>query len=201
MTNHVVYELAQKQWDDAEGSANLVEHFQTSANKNEAEQIVAKMVDAIEPHAVIIDLGCGPGRYAQTLSGFKTYKGYDTSENLLAVAREINEGVKGVRFVNRDLFDGADYKRPVDVALSIDTSRHYHNPLAMLEDLIDLWPAKRYLFSILHGEEDAELINGRCLATADVDLWMSMIGTVADQVDQPITGGMFVRYFVLERPA
>jgi len=200
MSDFTVYELAQQQWDNEQGSADLVEHFQTSDNKTEAEKMVAGLVANLDQHATIVDLGCGPGRYVAALPAFRTYKGYDTSDHLLTAARTANKGVKGVRFFNRDLFEGADYKRPVDVVLSIDTSRHYHYPLPMLDELVELWPARAYVFSILHGPEDTQLINGRCLATADVDAWMDG-KHIPVQIDQPISGGMFVRYIVLEREA
>jgi SAM-dependent methyltransferase len=196
--NQHVYDMAAEQWQDEEGSADLVAHFDTSDKKHEAEQMVAGLVAGLDKHTTVVDLGCGPGRYASALPTYRTYKGYDTSPHLLAAARAANKGRKGVRFFERDLFAGAPYKKAVDVVLSIDTSRHYRDPLAMLAELVELWPARCYVFSILHGPDHAELINGVCLATADVDAWMSRIGPIPVQIDQPITGGMSVRYFVLE---
>lgn len=194
-----VYDLAQAQWDSPAGCADLVEHFEHSTYKAEAERIVADMLRQL-PHGTVIDLGCGPGRYVTALDTLYTrYTGYDTSLPLLAVARAGNAERKNVEFRLWDIADGADYDAGgmPDVLLSIDTSRHYHAPLALLDRILAGWPARTYVFSILHGPDRAELINGQVTATADLERWQAALGRKTDYIDQPIEGGWSVRYLVI----
>lgn len=204
-TGMVPNPLALEQWRSTDGCRDLEEHWRQSEKKHEAESIIGEMVAGIAP-AIVVDLGCGPGRLVPYLGAFIRYYGFDISPYLLDSARRTYGGDARCAFVERDLFSGAPYvlpfgrhlRQPVDLLLSVDTSRHYPDPLGMLAKIVELWPARAYLFSVLHGPTQQELINGVVLPTAEVESGLPAIAAVRAFVDQPIPDGLVVRYAVLE---
>lgn len=195
-----VNERAQAQWQSEDGTNRLIRHFESSAEKQEAEELVAQWVADV-PHQVVVDLGCGPGRMAAVLpKTVKTYRGYDTSEHFLAVAKATFGDRKHV-FRQRDLFEGASYRKPADVLLAIGLTRHYDEPINLARVILDKWPAKHYIFDFLHHDRPREeLINGVCLNTADLLAALPDLGYIIRRQDQ-MTGNRIVTYVMLgERP-
>jgi SAM-dependent methyltransferase len=170
-------------------------------NKRALEERVGGLVAAV-PHQTVVDLGCGPGRYVTALPAFKTYRGYDISPRLLAEAERLYADRADVTFTSRSIFDGAPYKRPVDVLLSIDTSRHYRDPLGLLRYIVAHWPARHYLFSILYGETAADLLNVRHISRAELDAGVPELGRLVAEYDEDLrpSYGLNVRYVLLARP-
>lgn len=199
-----VYPLAQDQWDKVNGCAELFRHWDTSANKVEAEALVgALMASHCSGATTVADLGCGPGRYVpvcfEHLDTLRRYTGYDSSDGMIAKAEQDYGDRVGVKFAKANIFDRAPYTkrwRP-DVLLSIDTSRHYKDPLGLLDVIVDRWPARYYLFSVLYGKP-AELMNGRVVATADMEARLPQMGRVIAWQDIKLDENMSVRYVVIE---
>jgi SAM-dependent methyltransferase len=170
----------------------------------EAEDLVGALLASHVPAAkFVVDLGCGVGRYVPVvfdhLPQVKRFVGYDRADTLLTRARQTYGNRTGVRFENADIFNGAPYQkrsRP-DVLLSIDTSRHYKNPLGLLDVIVETWPARYYLFSVLYGPKDEELLNGRAVTLAATETRLNGMGNVLAWQDIH-TGGLSVRYAVIE---
>lgn len=192
------YTLALEQWNSAEGCQALEEHWQASPYKAQAEQIVAGLVAGLPQHDRIVELGCGSGRLVQHLPPFRRYLGFDLSPHLLASAREAHAADSRCTFAERNLFSGAPYKRPVDVLLCVHVARHYPHPWELLRTVVELWPSRFYVVSLLHGPERQELINGVVLATGELEAGLTTLGQVLVQAEQPTPDGLAVRYAAVE---
>lgn len=195
-----VFETAQEEWSSESGIHNLLDLWEHSEHKQAMEQLIGQMVANRPRHESIADLGCGPGRTINSLPPFKTYRGYDTSQLFLEEAVRVHGNDGHCAFQLRDLFLGAPYRKPVDVLLCIDVSRHYHDPLGLLALVIERWPAQAYLFTVLHGPEDQDLLNGRAVATATVERRLPELGMVVEAHDIAIPGfaPLVVRYVMVE---
>lgn len=199
-----VYPLAKAQWDSSNGCGALIEHWETSQGKAEAEALVGALMASHVPDAkAVFDLGCGSGRYApvciEYLPKLRKYVGYDTSKALLEAANKAHGGQSVVKFTEADIFHGAPYIarwRP-DILLSIDTSRHYKDPLGLLDVIVDKWPAKHYLFSVLYGKP-MELMNGRVVSAEDMETRLAAMGRIIAKQDVNIGDGLNVRYAIIE---
>jgi SAM-dependent methyltransferase len=204
MTTIAPYDLAYQEWTTDRGSQDLIDHWKRSQNKLEAEALIGNLLTMFCPEAKrAVDLGCGPGRFVPVVFEYLPkaikYAGYDISERLLAEALKDFGSRPGVTFEYRDIFDGAPYQgrnRP-DVLLSIDTSRHYHDPMGLLKSIIELWPAKAYVFSVLYGAP-AELINGQVIGHDDMVAGLAECGEVLGYQEITLEPGMVVRYVALK---
>lgn len=200
-----VYPLAQAQWDSSSGIDDLVHHWDTSASKVEAEELIGALLASHIPTAkTVVDLGCGVGRFVPVtfdhLPALKRYIGYDQSDTILSRARRDYGGRNGVSFEIRDIFEGAPYQkrsRP-DVLLSIDTSRHYKDPIGLLDEIVFNWPARYYLFSVLYGPKNEELLNGRAITKAEMEAGLERMGTIVAHQDLHSLPPLSVRYVVIE---
>jgi len=198
------YDLALEEWTTDTGSQNLIDHWNRSQNKREAEALVGGLLTMFCGDARrVVDLGCGPARFVpvcrEYLPKFTTYAGYDISERLLAEAIARYGGEAGITIEERDIFAGAPYtkaKRP-DVLLSIDTCRHYHEPMALLKTIVEKWPARAYLFSVLYGNP-AELINGQVVGHDEMEAGLAECGEVLGYQEIALEPGMAVRYVVVK---
>ncbi len=192
--------LAEAQWQSEEGCRDLIRLWKVDEAKHEAEEIVGKLVSALGQHESIVELGCGTGRIIPHLPEFRRYMGYDSSNLLLDEARRAFGADKRVRFAQRDLFDVPKSRRrtPVDVVICVHVARHYPEPVEVLKGAMR-WAAQGYVLSALHGPDRRELLNGVCLATAELDAFLSEAGETVETVDQPVGDGMSVRYVALRR--
>jgi SAM-dependent methyltransferase len=197
-----VFDLALQEWQTEAGVQGLLAAWNGSPEKAEAETLVGRLLAMFAGEAKsVADLGCGAGRHAPVLFEYlpklRRYTGYDSSAGLLAQARADHGDRAGVTLVERDIFDGAPYQlrhRP-DAALSIDTSRHYHDPMEFLRTLASMWPARAYCFSVLHGAP-AELINGRVVGTRQMEMGLADIGETLGFQEVELYPGASVRYVV-----
>jgi SAM-dependent methyltransferase len=198
------YDLAYAEWTTEAGSQNLINIWNAGDAKPREEAAVGGLLAMFCGDARrVVDLGCGPGRFvpvvAEYLPKASKFAGYDISERLLAEAVKDHGGKPGVTFEHRDIFEGAPYQtryRP-DVLLSIDTSRHYHDPMGLLKSVVELWPAKFYVFSVLYGSP-AELINGQVVSLAAMEQGLAECGEVLGYQEIVLEPAMAVRYVVVK---
>jgi SAM-dependent methyltransferase len=200
------YDLAYEEWTTDAGGQNLINLWNDSQNKRVAvrEALVGGLLVMFCGDARrVVDLGCGPARYVpvcrEYLPKFSSYAGYDISERMMAEAVALYGGEAGVTIEERDIFAGAPYtkaKRP-DVLLSIDTSRHYLDPMGLLKSIVKLWPARAYLFSVLYGAP-AELINGQVVGHDEMVAGLAECGEVLGYQEIALEPGMAVRYVVVK---
>jgi len=192
-----VYPLAADQWRSKQGCQDLIELFRTSQDKLAEEELVGELVASLPHHKTVVDLGCGPGRMISQLPDSVYYRGYDTSPYLLQEARRVYGQNARRKFLNRDLFAGAPYKRAVDVLLAIGLTRHYTDPVGLAAEIMSGWPAKAYVFDFLHAPKAVELINAYCMATAVFLDQLPWLGNLQAREDLPGQGDMVVSYVVL----
>lgn len=151
--------------------------------KEMVESVVAGLVH--DPEANVVDVGCGNGRYAVF---FPNYRGYDQSASMLAFAP--------TSCTQRDIWQGAPYDDVPDYVLSIDTSRHYEDPVDLLKTVMQKWPAHKYLFSILYGPEHTTGSNITVLSQTEMEQALAEMGEVTDEWDENL-GDWHVRYAVI----
>lgn len=173
-----VHPIAQQQWQDPVGCRDLVDFWSSSPDKIAGEKLVGEMVADFRAELghrlTVADLGCGAGRLVPWISEHCTqYVGYDTAPELLAYARSAYGRSHKCKFVARDVLVGAPTRAPMDLVLSIDTSRHYLQPLDMLEDIVQGWPARGHLLTVLHSPAQIALLNGVSVATLAFQAWLS----------------------------
>jgi SAM-dependent methyltransferase len=192
--------LALELWLTEQGCEQLIQLWENDAGKHEAEAIVGKLVSELPRHSMIVDLGCGNARLVACLPPFRRYVGVDFSEPLLSWACNRYGADKRVRFKLDDFVIGQPlYRQRQDVVLCVHVARHYSDPLALLRGALR-WPARYYVFSVLHGPTHQELLNGVIVATAELDAAIPQIGRLLQQIEQPGANETSVRYFSLEVP-
>lgn len=109
----------------------------------------------------VVDLGCGFGDFYDYLctSGMtpSRYTGFDISEEMLKVAKEMHSDIPGVSFINRPLFAGTE--EPYDFAVA-SGSLNYNLKIDMnlyLEDFVNVYQhrvQKGLLLNLLTTEVD-----------------------------------------------
>ena len=195
-----VFDLALQDWQSVEGCTELERYWAQSKEKREGEEIVGELAAQAGAHRRIVDLGCGTGRLIAWLPAFDRYDGYDMAPHMLELASEAYKADRRCRFTLHDADNGAPYRGTADLLISIDTSRHYHDPLGFLSMVVAKWPAQWYLFTILHGPEAQELINGQVVTTTALDAAQPGWGRVAATLEQPLAGSPWlVRYVLIEK--
>jgi SAM-dependent methyltransferase len=200
MTN-IAHPKAVEEWSTKEGTDNLIRLWDTMPTKPDTEKLIADMVERCPEHSFIVDLGCGPGRKLAVLPEHRTYRGYDVSELFIKAAIERYGNDSQHSFQVRNLFDGAPNRRPSDVLLCIDVAQHYPDPLDLLRFVSVRWPAHHYIFTILHGPERVELLNGYVVATTDLDSYLAEFGSVSESHDAPLKGfePLIMRYVRIDK--
>ncbi|MCD6290042.1 MAG: class I SAM-dependent methyltransferase [Anaerolineae bacterium] len=188
--------LALEQWQSEYGCHTLNDLWQRDEGKAEAERITGRLVANLPRHRSIIDLGCGSGRLIPTLPEFERYRGFDLSSYQIELAQARFGDDKRCRFEVYDFRQGSRYKQRQDVVVCVHVARHYDDPIGLLRQAM-VWPARYYVFSALHAPARRELLNGVCLATAELD---AVLGEwpVIEVVEQAIEDGMSVRYWSME---
>lgn len=196
--------LAEAQWLSPEGCRDLMEIWERSPTKREAELIVGRLVACLGEgnHDSVVEIGCGNGRLIDNLPAFRIYRGYDISPHLVEAATRQYRVNRRCRFAIHDLFDPPPYRRAVDVVLCVHVARHYPDPLAVLRRALE-WPARHYVMSALHGPMRTDLLNGIVLTTAELDAFLDRLPhTVLAAVEQvePSNPTWSVRYWSLRAP-
>ena len=90
---------------------------------------LAASVIARYPSPSVLDVGCGPGRVAESVidAGAATYVGIDLSPNMLALARRRLSGCESVELIEGDFF-AVDVSREFDVVLALGLFEYLDEP-------------------------------------------------------------------------
>jgi len=144
-------------WQDAARVSSTIKNWQGDAKKHAHELFLAGWIGDTNS---IADLGCGNGRMADLIK-CPVYHGFDASPIMLEYAMT-NEAVDGkatlqreVVFYSCNIFDPEglpcnDWQ--YDVALLYDVAVHQNEPTAAVLRIMELWKAKRYIFTLLYGD-------------------------------------------------
>ncbi len=161
-------------WQAASASLFGDEAWLTAAS--DAGQLVALL--GLGTEASVLDLGCGPGRYAIPLAGMGcTVTGVDRTEHYLVEARERAETAGlDVEFVEADM---REFRRPeaFDAAISMLTSFGYFedpaDDLQVLGNVLDsLKPGGLLLIDTIGKEILGRIFQARDWKRVGDELWL-----------------------------
>lgn len=167
---------AQELWNKPE---EMLAMWQGSEEKMRHELLIADWV-SLRDRPNIVDLGCGPGRFADVL-GYETYSGYDQSTPMIMAAKY--EPRPRAEFSVVDIFSfqsGKEY----DLALLIDVAYHQEAPVESVLRIINLWKAKSYLFTLLVGQEHEDLYNSTVVSYSELLTLVDALGPMAFHIER-----------------
>lgn len=98
----------------------------------------------------VVDIGCGAGRYTEQIVDCNPlkYTGYDPSMQYIHQAQLNFPNDSRIEFVCVDILNFAS-DETYDVAFCLDVINIFDKPLLVLDKLVKLWKAKRYVVSVL----------------------------------------------------
>ena len=101
----------------------------------------------LRPEDKILDLGCGPGQFAEMLKahGFKNYVGIDFSEEAI---KQASERVPDYDFHCEDIYD-YEVGEYIDVIVALEVLEHLRRVLKFLRGMPS---EKRFVFSVPNFE-------------------------------------------------
>jgi 2-polyprenyl-3-methyl-5-hydroxy-6-metoxy-1,4-benzoquinol methylase len=104
------------------------------------------MLESKDRNVSILDIGCGPGQFAQMLfdRGFKNYIGFDFSNQAISMAKERNQSMAD-RFFEANAFETELVKLDVDVYTCFEVLEHINDDLKLISRLS---PGKELLASV-----------------------------------------------------
>ena len=111
----------------------ISEHF--SLTRYKPWPLVSDFLNSLEKNSLLLDVGCGNGKYLSTNENLITF-GTDRSGNLLSIAKEKN--------VNSQCFMADSLKLPVrseffDAVISIAVIHHFSNELLRIQALKEIF--------------------------------------------------------------
>lgn len=147
-------EQAWAMWQDTARVSSTIKNWQGDARKRAHELFLAGWIGDINS---IADLGCGNGRMADLIK-CPVYHGFDASPIMLEQAMKagnIGNERREIVFYSCNIFDPGglpcnDWQ--YDVALLYDVAVHQNEPTAAALKIMELWKAKRYIFTLLYGD-------------------------------------------------
>lgn len=149
------------------------------------------------PHARVLDVGCGEGRYARALSraGMRV-TGFDLSEELLAAARARSPGLPGAPTYVRGDMRELPFHAQFDAAVSLFSSFGYFDEASddakVLEGVARaLVPGGRLLVDVANGERLR-----RMLVPASEERRGHLLVRARRRLDDTTPGGPYVRKHV-----
>lgn len=144
---------AEKLWVDP---TDLIDLWTTQTEKHKQESYIASKVGS---GGIVVDCGCGVGRYAGILQ-YEQYYGFDSSIEMVRRAKALHPNGN---FSCVDIFRFSS-DREYDTCLLIDVAYHQEDPIQSLKVIMNNWDAKRYLMTILVGPEDEQLLNSTVIS-------------------------------------
>jgi len=139
---------AQRRWSTAEGVAIVEEQWGTYPRRREIESLVQRLIADV-PKRSILDLGCGTARYSEVLGGWARYVGVDSSVPMLALAAQrLGDQLPGAsNLVTGNVLRWRTAEQ-FDLALCLEVSPHYADPLGFLRTILASFDAKHILVSV-----------------------------------------------------
>ena len=153
-------EEAKKIWGNPE---EMIQDWKESKDKKRQEMIILNIAGKVE---FLADLGCGSGRFVDVMD-FDLYHGYDQSSQMIGIAKETFADRSDVVFHCVDILKFQSDNK-YDLAISVDVAIHQDDPIEFIKRLLKIWKAKRFLFTLLCGEEAENLFNSNVCAYEDI---------------------------------
>lgn len=149
----------------------MIALWETDRNKQRHEVLISTWLYEMGGHAEsVADLGCGNGRLASLLHPNTEYFGFDTTIEMIALAKErvtSSEQLNiNVHFSLLDIFESS--MQDFDSIVLQDVAYHQTNPIGAVLRITSLWSAKRYIFSLLVGDIREELLSSVVVPFTDL---------------------------------
>ena len=129
--------------------------------RNEEEHVYDILKEHLTRNTVILDLGCGTGRYAHRLLPYKEYVGVEPWGKMVVFAREWAQisGISKYSFYQKDFRDA--WPCSPDIVLTMNVFRHFDDPLDCCRHVWNRLPlGSVWITSFLtHSESDIADIN------------------------------------------
>lgn len=110
------------QWEK-ERAKEIIQYWSKSGGKRNEEARIKGLIGKEIKGKRILDAGCGPGRYALALEGYKEYLGVDTSKSFMSEAQKRFKDKENVFFLRGDI-ENLAFSRKFDYVLCIAVIRH-----------------------------------------------------------------------------
>lgn len=160
--------------------------LERSVSKEE-EALVLQLLEGDHHGAILLDIGCGSGRYAHRLGGqYERYYGMDPWEEAVVYARRwaAKENLLHYSFHNLSVFDS--WPVEPDIIFTLNVFRHFKDPMAGYRYVYGKMPSgSTWVTSFLtHAEQPAELqVRGKYSAVIpETRMWEFINTTMAHSV-------------------
>ena len=188
-------------WRDDDKVLAMDQMWDGDERKLGIEELAANMVRSVGKRK-LLDIGCGSGRYARIIRGWRVYLGIDSAEAMIELASVLTdefpkrkiEVIRGDALAMMRAGEIAQH----DLALCIQMVQHYECPFLMAADVLANAPAKHVLITFdVHdrepgetvefkigweGEEDGSNIASRSVHRDDVAAFLRSYEVVATKV-------------------
>lgn len=123
------------------------EAYKTHWSKSRYVKLWEAVLNEIDLKAPIIDIGCGPGQFANMCAekGCVKYFGLDFSEQAIKNAKALNEGLNNLEFLKSDIFN-------VDFVIENESQ------FIMLEVMEHIEKDLEYLAKLKKGNEGKKIV-------------------------------------------
>jgi 2-polyprenyl-3-methyl-5-hydroxy-6-metoxy-1,4-benzoquinol methylase len=119
-------------WDSWNTDYRQTENVEPGSVPDIVGRVVVAATEALELESPrIVEIGCGTGWLARSLSGLGQYTGWDLSPRSVELARR---NVEGARFEVRDVHDGVQ-PASADVVVMVDTIAYFRDQDAALRNV------------------------------------------------------------------
>lgn len=147
---------AQELWADPD---ELIKLWNDLPSKPRQEQLIAGFM---KPGSVA-DLGCGIGRYVSVLNR-KQYYGFDSSTQMIRMAKLYHPDKQ---FACVDIFRFQSDMSYGNI-LCVDVAHHQNKPVDAILQLLQLWQASNYYFTLLVGDVREDLYSSTVTPFTDL---------------------------------
>lgn len=134
------------------------------------EKAVAKIIETI-PHKIILDVGCGSGRYAAVIKDFERYVGLDNSQAFIEFCREKFKDDTRCEFHVWDVLGKSAWPGNFDLHLCLEVSRHANDPIGFYEILFNKVKADYHIISFAtnpHSDNAREYSHGTLIGESQM---------------------------------
>ena len=137
MTNKILLPKAEDCWN----TVTPEEHWKDWLDRDDRLREEGLVMGLAGDPNVVVDIGCGSGRYAHCLK-YKSYYGFDTWDKTIAYAREWaeREELYDAAFEVDGVFDKNAYRLKGDLYLTLNVMRHFRDPMKAYQHIWDNLP-------------------------------------------------------------
>lgn len=154
MTN-ILLPKAEKCWN----TVTPQEHWQAWLDRDKRSEEEVMVCNLAGNPDVVVDIGCGSGRYAHCLK-YKSYYGFDTWDKTVDYATDwvLRDGLPNCVFGVGGVYDPMPYELDGDLYLTLNVMRHFQDPMRAYRHIWDNLPAGSMWITDFLTHAGAELL-------------------------------------------